>query len=796
MAEGEVTYEIRGDDSHLDEDLDAAQKKVERSAKESGKATEKVEESTAENVKAVKEEVTDHHEKQNDQRVKSDEDAGKKREEVEKNTGERIKSIASGTAKVVGSAMLAAGTAAVAIGTKAVSSANSLDQAMNQYISSTGKSVEETERYQKVMEDIYTNNYGESFDDISDAMAQVNKQLGDMSDEQLQTVTESAFALRDTFEYDVAESTRAAKAMMDNFGVSGDKAMGLIAAGAQNGLDYSGELLDSISEYSVQFAKVGLDADDMFKIFEQGAETGAWNLDKIGDAVKEMSIRVIDGSDTTKEGFKTIGLNADEMAAKFSAGGESAKEAFQETIAALASMEDPLAQNTAGVDLFGTMWEDLGPEVVTQLANIESGAYDTADAMGSIKKVKYNDLGSMFSALMRSVEMLLIPLGESLIPVLTEIIEDVLPALEESFPPLIDLIGETIEQIMPVVEELLPVLIELIQELLPPFMRIMDEILPVLIELVSTLAPLIGDFIDAVLPILIELFNSLIPPLMEIVSALLPPLISLVNALLPIFQSLIALLQPIIGLFTSLLAPIVNVIQSGITPLIGVIGQLINGAVGPLQSAISVMADVVGGILDGFLTDATAVFNNLQQIFQGIIDFIGGIFTGDWTRVWEGVKSIFSGICDAIGNIFKRPINFIIDGINGFIRGLNKIKIPDWVPLVGGKGFNISEIPRLKVGIDYVPSDYYPAFLDAGERVLTAEENAKYTAFGGVARMEAMLGREPVDLRGSDMTVWNRQNDSQIDYDKMANANAKAMEGMKVECDKREFGRIVREVQE
>ena len=115
--------------------------------------------------------------------------------------------------------------------------------------------------------------------------------------------------------------------MMDNFGVSGDEAMNLIAAGAQNGLDYSGELLDSISEYSVQFGKVGLDADDMFAIFQKGAETGAWNLDKIGDAVKEMSIRVIDGSDTTREGFETIGLDADEMAAKFGQGGEAAKEA-------------------------------------------------------------------------------------------------------------------------------------------------------------------------------------------------------------------------------------------------------------------------------------------------------------------------------------------------------------------------------------------------------------------------------------------------------------------------------------
>ena len=98
----------------------------------------------------------------------------------------------------------------------------------------------------------------------------------------------------------------------------------------------------------------------MFTIFQKGAESGAFNLDKVGDAVKEMAIRVVDGSDTTKQGFELIGLNADEMAAKFAAGGDTAKEAFNQTIDALAALEDPLAQNTAGVDLFGTMWEDLG----------------------------------------------------------------------------------------------------------------------------------------------------------------------------------------------------------------------------------------------------------------------------------------------------------------------------------------------------------------------------------------------------------------------------------------------------
>lgn len=253
------------------------------------------------------------------------------------------------------------------------------------------------------------------FQDIADSMALVNKNLGDMSAESLQSTTEAAFALRDTFDYDIAESTRAAKAMMDNFGISGEKAFELIATGAQNNLDYSGEMIDSINEYSIQFGKLGFTADDMFNIFQKGADSGAWNLDKVGDAIKEFSIRAIDGSDSTAEGFKSIGLNAAEMTAEFGKGGESAKKAFSETVKALSSIEDPLEKDAAGVALFGTMWEDLGPDVIAQLGDIENSAYSTEDALEEIQDVKYNDLviqsllpslKSLFQGVADVVEML------------------------------------------------------------------------------------------------------------------------------------------------------------------------------------------------------------------------------------------------------------------------------------------------------------------------------------------------------------------------------------------------------
>src|SRR5699024_9792461 len=82
----------------------------------------------------------------------------------------------------------------------------------------------------------------------------------------------------------------------------------------------------------------------------------------------------------------------------------------------------------------------------------------------------------------------------------------------------------------------------------------------------------------------------------------------------------------------------------------------------------------------------------------GIIDFITGVFSGNWEKAWNGVKDIFSNIVSGLGNIIKAPINFIIDTINGLIRGLNNVKVPDWVPGIRGKGINIPQIPKLAKG--------------------------------------------------------------------------------------------------
>lgn len=133
-------------------------------------------------------------------------------------------------------------------------------------------------------------------------------------------------------------------------------------------------------------------------------------------------------------------------------------------------------------------------------------------------------------------------------------------------------------------------------------------------------------------------------------------------------------------IYNNVIAPVAGWLIEKLAPAFTHFGSLVSGIFGTLVGGISGSVKIMFGI------------------FNGIIDFISGVFSGNWSKAWGGVKDIFKNIISGIANIFKTPINLIIDGINAFIKGLNKIKIPDWVPAVGGKGFNIKTIPKLAQG--------------------------------------------------------------------------------------------------
>lgn len=289
--------------------------------------------------------------------------------------------------------------------------------AYDSFQAKTGVATESMAEFEDAINDLYKNNYGESLDDIADSMAEIKQQTGEVDPTKLKDLTENAIALRDTFDFDVKESMRAVNMLMEQFGISGEEAYNLIVQGAQQGLDKNGDLLDTINEYSVHYKQLGYTSEEFFNSLKNGAESGTFSIDKLGDAMKEFGIRTKDTAASTDEGFQLIGLNADEMREAFNEGGEAAKRASEKTLEALLNMDNQVKRNQAGVDLFGTMWEDLGIDGVKALVNTQGEIKKTTKSMEELKKIKYDNVKSKFEQIGRTIKMdLLMPFAEKLIP--------------------------------------------------------------------------------------------------------------------------------------------------------------------------------------------------------------------------------------------------------------------------------------------------------------------------------------------------------------------------------------------
>lgn len=624
-----------------------------------------------------------------------------------------IQKAANKVSTVMTAGLAAMGTGAIAATKYLTDLGGEWQTATNQVAAATGAAGAELENLRDVMENVYADNFGEDVADVADAVALVNRNMANLDQNGLTAATEGALALRDAFEYDVEESTRAAEAIRKNFGASAEDAFSLIAAGAQNGLDYSGELIDTINEYSSQFAKLGFDADGMFNILQAGADGTAWNLDKVGDAIKEFSIRAIDGSDTTVEAFTSLGYNAEELMATFAAGGEGANDAFFDVLDTLMAVDDQVERDALGVALFGTQWEDLGVEAMEAMANASQAAYDTGDALEQINQVKYNDLDSAIQGIGRQIEVALLPAADAMYQSLMSNMPEISAAIEEVSPVVAEIAEDFADWAGGAISEGLPVLVDGIKdfadwagkayEKAKPFLNFLWEHKGTVLAIAAglrILGPAIGAVTTAMNAFKTEkTFMALLQSSGKI------------TQITGAFQKFGSVLMGPLGVIIAIAAAIAllyknwDTVKAWLVNFGNTVNQIwtnFSNMVGNAITAIGQKFPLLGAYLQGWWESIQAAVDNVKAIFQNIIDFISNVFSGNWSAAWQNIVNIFGNLFGMIVNLAKAPINGVISAINWVLSKINSISvtIPDWVPGVGGKtlGFNIPTIPQLAEG--------------------------------------------------------------------------------------------------
>lgn len=585
----------------------------------------------------------------------------------------------NGKAIAVGASVAAAGAGitvgAVHAGKALINMGDAYNSTMGDLQAKTGATAAEMEGLSDAVEGVYADrNLGTDMQDVADAVA-LAKQTTGLWGEDLESVSADALMLRDTFDYDLNESLRASKALMTNFGLDSHTAMNYIAEGAQKGLDYSGELLDTISEYSVQFAKVGMDADDMFNIMQAGAENGAWNLDKVGDAIKEFSIRSIDGSKTTQEAFAALGYDADEVMGIFAKGGEDANIAFNTILHDLISMDDEVARDAVGVQLFGTMWEDLGVDAMAALSEVTDGAYLAGDALNEINAVKYDTVGQALQGISRQLEVQLAPAGSAAAQRLAEMSPQITESLKTVSPYIEDLAVKFSDVLVDGIDLAIAALIWCSQN-------------------TDTLkAAAVG------LGIVFATFSAakMITSIHNAVAAfsLLRAAHLKEKAETIYLQALYAKDAVVKGASTA--ATVAQTAATGAWNVVAGIGTAVTSAFGAAMAFLTSPIGLVILAIGALIGIGVLLYKNWDTVKMYAVQ-LGTFLSGVWNSISTAVGNFINGIKEkflsgfsALVGIVKAPINGVISLINGAINGINGISvdIPDWVPGFGGKHFGL-----------------------------------------------------------------------------------------------------------
>lgn len=619
-------------------------------------------------------------------------------------------------------------TAVGLIGGAAFGVANDVQTATGEIQSALGTTTEEASNLAGIARDVWGNNFSGSISEAAGAVGLVRQQLGDLSNNEMQDATENAFRLSDAYGEEVPGSIGAAKALMEEFGLTQQEAFDFLAKGFQDGLNASDDFIDSIGEYSNQFGDLGFSADEFFSIMASGQAAGVLGTDKIADAVKEMNIRLTEGGDEVAGAFGAIGLNFAEVQGTVASGESTWADYFDEIVGGINGIEDPIARQQAQVAIFGTMAEDLGVSFTEGLSSATTSLDDMAGAVDAVDS-RYNNLGSAAEGYRRRALLALEPIGNVLLDLANNampLVDSAFAVFETSIVPAIETAAEVIQTFLDNLSNgqgPLDAFIGAVEGLAPPeviafLVDLRDNILPGLsawfVENVQPVIDMVTSFVswqDVLTGLGVVLASVIIPAAVTLIGSILAiaaPIALVIGAVAllrtaweqnwgGIQEKTGAALAWIQGTISSVISGVQAFwqahgdqillaaqlawtgIQTAVNTAITTVQSIITTVVTAVQTfwqqhgeTIMTAAETAWQFIQDYIDTALSVIDSVWQAFKSA-------FEGDWHGFGENLREAAETAWEFIKTTFREAGLALLEWVSGFVLDLlAKFNDTDW----------------------------------------------------------------------------------------------------------------------
>lgn len=564
--------------------------------------------------------------------------------------------------------------------------ASSFSDGLMKLENATNLTGESLDKAKESARNLWAEGFGSDISQATNAVIQVRNNMKALSEEDIEGATKSAMNLAQTFDSDVNEVTRAGNTLMQNYGMTSQEAFDMLAKGAKEGMNFSNEMFDNMSEYTNNFKDAGFNAEEMFSILSNGSEKG-YNLDRLNDSLLEFKLQTEDTSKDYVAAMAKMSPATQKIFKDYKKGvdGVNVSDVYKSMIPDLQALKKSVGDkefNVVGKSLFGTKFEDQSGEVILSMSAVNDAFNETNGTMEKVNETVEESFGQKLRSAINGLKNAFVPLGSAIL----DVVNIALPPLTAA----LKYISEHLENAS-----------ESTKRFIGVFAIIAIAITPVIL--------IVGQMIiamQAILPIFTKIigfastFTSGFGGMATIIGAISNPItitIAAIAALAAGFYFLYQKSEPFRKLVGELgtmikdtLLPVIKNMVKGVRTEFAGMMSVITANSGDIMKIINTVVEFISPIVKLFLkgllflvtsifTAITGVIRGAFGVISGIIQIFAGLFTGNFSKMWEGIKTLFSSAVLLIWSIINLTFyGKILKAGKIFVNGIKSLFTTMW----------------------------------------------------------------------------------------------------------------------